>query len=210
MLVHPGRDPEPPEQIVMKRLRDQLGRRVYPVHRLDRPTSGVLLLALDKKTAAAAQQAFETRRVEKRYHAVVVGEVPDHWECETPLRRNPEDDLLPARTSFRRLTVRERGSFSSDPELMLSLIEAIPATGRFHQIRRHLLDRGQSIVGDYRYAGIETSDRLGATLGTGTRMLLQAKCLELTHPRTGEPLRIEAPVDPEFAKCFPALQTSGM
>ena len=198
MIVHPGREPEGPEWIAMKRLRDQLGRPVFPAHRLDRPTSGVLLFALDKQTAGLAQQAFELRNVRKIYHAVVCGTAPQEWLCETPLRTHPEDAPLAARTAFRRL---DGASVSG---LTLSLLEAVPATGRFHQIRRHLLEAGFPIVGDFRYAGQDRSHELGAILGTGTRMLLQSKSLELQHPKTGEPLRIEAPADADFGRCFPA------
>ena len=205
MIVHPGREAEGAEWIAMKRLRDQLGRRVYPVHRLDRPTSGVLLFALDKQTAGLAQQAFERRNVEKIYHAIVCGVSPQAWVCETPLRADPEGGLLDARTSFKRLAVSPEAFFCSDPSLRLTLLEASPATGRFHQIRRHLLEAGMPVAGDFRYAGQEGSHALGAVLGTGTRMLLKAKCLELRHPYTGLAMRIEAPVDVDFLKCFPGL-----
>ncbi len=203
MIVHPGREPEGPEWIAMKRLRDQIGRRVYPVHRIDRPTTGVLLMALDKKTAGIAQQAFELRRVMKIYHAVVSGVAPEAWTCEIPLQANADDPLLDARTSFERLAISPEACFSGDPSLRLCLVKAIPDTGRYHQIRRHLQLAGLPIIGDFRYAGQETSFRHGEILGTGTRMLLQAKSLELPHPRTGEPLHIKAPMDPEFHKCFP-------
>lgn len=203
MIVHPGREPVETEWIAMKRLRDQLGQRVFPSHRLDRPTSGVLLFALDKATAALAQQAFERRNVVKTYHAIVCGIVPKRWICETPLGTDSMHEKLPATTSFERLTVRPAGSFSADPTLVLSLLKATPATGRFHQIRSHLLEAGFPIVGDFRYAGMDRSHELGEVLGTGTRMLLQSKALKLDHPHTGFPLRIEAPMDPDFAKCFP-------
>ena len=202
MIVHPGREPEQIEWVAMKRLRDQLGKRVFPSHRLDRPTSGVLLFALNKATAARAQQAFEQRKVVKTYHAIVSGNVPDRWVCETPLRTNPEDEPLPAKTSFERLSVSEAGFFGSDPTLVLSLLKITPETGRFHQIRRHLLEAGHPVVGDFRYAGMDRSFKLGEVLSIGTRMLLQAKVLELDHPETGERLKIEAPLDPEFPKCF--------
>lgn len=203
MLVHPGREPEGPEWIAMKRLRDQLDQQVFPVHRLDRPTSGVLLFALDKQTAGLAQQAFELRIVRKTYHAIVCGIAPQEWTCETPLRKNPEDAMLPAKTAFERLRIAPESSFPRDPTLSLSLLKATPLTGRFHQIRRHLLEASMPIVGDFRYAGEERSFALGEILGTGTRMLLHAKVLELWHPRTGDPLRIEAPLDEMFCRCFP-------
>ncbi|MEO8617020.1 MAG: pseudouridine synthase [Luteolibacter sp.] len=205
MIVHPGRDAEGPEWIAMKRLRDQLGRRVFPVHRLDRPTSGVLLFALDKQTAALAQQAFELRKVVKTYHAIVCGSAPERWICETPLRCQHGDALLAAETSFERLSVTSGSFISADPALSLSLLKVSPATGRFHQIRRHLLEAGFPIVGDFRYAGMERSHALGGMLGTGTRMLLQSKVLELRHPLTGTLLKIVAPPDPDFARCFPGI-----
>ena len=203
MIVHPGREPEGPEWIAMKRLRDQLGRQVFPVHRLDRPTSGVLLFALDQQTACLAQQAFELREVVKTYHAIVCGIAPQAWVCETPLRTNPEEDALPAQTWFERLAIAPESTFPNDPTLSLSLLKATPRTGRFHQIRRHLLEAGLPIVGDFRYAGQDRSFQLGEIVGTGTRMLLQAKVLELQHPRTGVRLRIEAPADVDFCRCFP-------
>ncbi len=205
MIVHPGHTPEGPEWIAMKRLRDQLGRQVFPAHRLDRPTSGVLLFALDKRTAGLMQQAFELREIQKTYYAIVCGTPPQEWICDTPLRQADDSDLLPAQTSFQCLMTRPEESFSADPTLRLTLLMATPVTGRFHQIRRHLLDAGFPIVGDFRYAGLERSFELGRILGTGTRMLLQSKVLEFQHPRTAERLRIEAPVDLDFSKCFPSL-----
>jgi tRNA pseudouridine65 synthase len=202
MIVHPGREPEGPEWIAMKRLRDELGQPVYPIHRLDRPTSGVLLFALDRATSTRVQQAFELRQVEKSYLAVVCGVTEADWCCEIPLRKSPEEPELAARTAFQRLAVAE--GFAGDPELRLSLLRADPFTGRFHQIRRHLQQAGFPIVGDYRYAGRERSDELGAVLGTGTRMLLQAKSLRLVHPWQGGPLEIVAPPDEDFGRCFPS------
>lgn len=205
MIVHPGREPESAEWIAMKRLRDQLGQRVFPVHRLDRPTSGVLLFALDQNSAAQAQQAFERREVKKTYHAIVCGIAPERWCCELPLQTTPDGPYLAALTSFERLEISPESAFLSDPALRLSLIAAQPETGRFHQIRRHLLAAGYPIVGDFRYAGQDLCFELGEKLGTGTRMLLQAKTLELRHPHTGAPLRITAPADPSFLRCFPTL-----
>ena len=205
MIVHPGRDEDAPEWIAMKRVRDELGRPVQVLHRLDRPTSGVLIFALDKKTCGIVQQDFEKRRVEKTYLAVVCGITAEQWLCETPLQKSPEEPALPARTHFERVAIAPPSSFAADPALSLSLLRVSPTTGRFHQIRRHLLQADLPIVGDYRYAGRDRSDELGATLGTGTRMLLQAKELRLSHPYTGQPLHIAAPMDADICRCFPEL-----
>lgn len=190
----------------MKRVRDLLGRPVHTVHRLDRPTSGVLLFALDLDSCARVQQFFEKRLVEKTYLAVVEGIAPERWTCETPLQRVPEEPAQPAKTDFERLAIVPAGSFERLPELSLSLLKVVPQTGRFHQIRRHLLEAGHPIVGDFRYAGADRSFELGEVLGTGTRMLLQAKSLILPHPHTGEAFEITAPADADFLRCFPTLE----
>ena len=205
MIVHPGREAEGPEWIAMKRVRDELGQEVQVVHRLDRPTSGVLLFARDKATCAIIQQTFEQRRVKKTYLAVVEGETSLGWRCDTPLRKAPEEPLVNAETEFERLLHAAKGSFAGMPSLELSLLEARPHTGRFHQIRRHLDLAGHPITGDYRYAGADRCNEVGEALGTGTRMLLQAKSLELAHPYSGAMLRIEAPPDEDFCRCFPEL-----
>lgn len=201
MMVHPTGSPIVEEPSAMKRLRDQLGQRVFPVHRLDRPTSGVLLFALDKRSAGIVQQAFETREVFKTYLAIVCGEVPETWICDSPLATESGDKSLPAQTFFDQLA-----SIVTESELVLSLVKAVPKTGRFHQIRRHLLEAGHPIVGDFRYAGMDESFRLGKILGTGTRMLLQALILETVHPQTGAPLVIRSRMDQHFERLFPKIQ----
>jgi len=201
MIVHPGRDAEGPEWIAMKRVRDALEQEIYVVHRLDRPTSGVLLFARDRETCSVVQQFFETRRVRKTYLAVAEGLTPLQWQSDEPLRKAPEEPLLPAQTAFERLMHMQAGKRGVE----ISLLEARPHTGRFHQIRRHLELAGHPIVGDFRYAGVDRCHELGELFGTGTRMLLQAKVLELAHPYTGLPLRIEAPADEDICRCFPEL-----
>lgn len=205
MIVHPGRDEESPDWIAMKRVRDLLDQQVYVLHRLDRPTSGVLIFARDRKTCGLVQQEFEQRRVKKTYLAVVCGITPDQWVCDTPLQKNPEEAALSALTHFETVMSAREGSFPADPRLSLSLLKVTPTTGRYHQIRRHLLERDLPIVGDYRYAGYDRSEELGSILGTGSRMLLQAKTLQVKHPYTGELLHIEAPADADFCRCFPEL-----
>lgn len=208
MLVHPGRDKEDSSQVAMKRVRDLLGCHVFPVHRLDRPTSGVLLFALESGVCARIQHDFETRKIAKRYLAVVEGCTPPAWMCDTPLSREDREAAKPASTAFQRIGHRAAGDFPALPDLELSLVEAKPTTGRFHQIRRHLQEAGHPICGDFRYAGVERSLEVGDALSTGTRMLLHAESLIFTHPLSGTPISITAPPDEDFARCFPALGDS--
>ena len=203
-LVHPADVPQDGDQVTMKILRDQIGQHVYTIHRLDRPTTGVLLFAKDQAVAKPLHKALEKHEFTKTYYAVVHGESPiEPWESHEPLQKDEKAPFKDAHTSFRLLVNRAHPSLKSLETSTLSLIEAIPHTGRYHQIRRHLQLAGTPITGDYRYAGIEASDALGKLLGTETRMLLQAKKLEITHPITLEKLTITAPLDPYISKCFP-------
>lgn len=196
-LVHPADLPHPGDEVTLKILRDQIGatpEQLHLIHRLDRPTTGVLLFGRDKQSARRLRAAFDKREISKTYHAIIVGHpAQDTWTCDEPLQKDESSPLKSASTSFRVLARLAEN---------LAHVEARPHTGRFHQIRRHLLHTGHPIVGDYRYLGIETCDTLGARLGIGTRMLLQAKVLELQHPGTGEPLTITAPTDSLFTRLF--------
>ena len=194
-MVTPPANKKPDDQITMKILRDQIGSRVHPIHRLDRPTSGVLLFSTNKDAARKLHAAFENHEVTKTYWAIVSGQ--PSWKKRTshePLKKDDSLKSLPAQTEFRVIELLNHN---------LSLIEAKPKTGRFHQIRRHLLHLGHPIVGDYRYAGIDRSNQLGNLLHTGTRMLLQSVSLQLQHPATNAELTIEAPTDPLIQKLRP-------
>jgi tRNA pseudouridine65 synthase len=205
-LVHPADVPQEDDQVTMKILRDQIGKLVYNIHRIDRPTTGVLLFGIDRNAARSLHRALERHEIEKTYWAVVSGQAPSEpWECKEPSRKADDAPLREAHTSFNTRGHTTLDCLQDAENPTLSLIEARPHTGRFHQIRRHLLHQGLPIVGDYRYAGIEESNLLGSLLGTGTRMLLQSKSLSFTHPVTKEETFIQAPVDPNFLKCFPKL-----
>ncbi len=197
-LVHPADNPQEGDQVTMKILRDQLGKLVYNVHRLDRPTTGVLLFGIDNVVAKHLHRALERHEIKKTYLAISQGTPEqDQWQCHEPIQKDPDQPIREAHTSFRVLKK------STIQKTHLTLIEATPHTGRFHQIRRHLLHAGLPITGDYRYSGIEKSNHLGEILGTGSRMLLQARAIAFDHPITGDPIHIQAPPDPQFTRCFP-------
>lgn len=205
-LVHPADHPQEGDMVTMKILRDQLGQRVYNIHRIDRPTTGVLLFGTDRNAARALHRALERHQLRKTYWAVSHGLAPESpWQCREPLQKSESATPQEAHTSFQRLDFRTPDCLRSVAPPHLSLIEATPHTGRFHQIRKHLLHAGLPIVGDYRYAGVERSDTLGSLLHTGTRMLLQSRQLTFTHPVTGKNTTIKAPADPSFKACFPRL-----
>lgn len=187
-LVHPADHPQPDDEVTMKILRDQLGQNVEVIHRLDRPTTGVLVFGICKQASKKLRRSFEEQNVKKTYLAMIFGCLdPLEWTCDEPLQKDENSPPKSASTKFTRVL-----EFGHD----FSLIEAQPSTGRFHQIRRHLLHAGHPIVGDYRYAGIERCEAAAKQLGIGTRMLLQAARIEFPHPVSDAPVKIEAPIDP--------------
>lgn len=202
-LVHPANHPKEGDLVTMKILRDQIDCRVYNIHRIDRPTTGVLLFATCRDAAKALHRALRQHEMAKTYWAVCQGEVSDKpWECHQGIQKEDDQPIRDAHTSFQRLATVRPSSLANESPCSISLIEARPHTGRYHQIRRHLLYINKPIIGDFRYAGIETSHHLGQLLGTGTRMLLQSKSLRFDHPVTNEQLTISCPPDPLIATLF--------
>jgi tRNA pseudouridine65 synthase len=180
----------------LQRLRDQLGRWVYPVHRLDRGTSGVLLFALDAQTAAALGERLARREVDKRYLAVVRGFAPSQAQIDRALRETPQGPAQPARTDLRRLAeVQLPIPVGRYPTARYSLVELVPRSGRSHQLRKHMAHLRHPIVGDVRH-GDGRHNRLFREHFDARRLLLHAHRVTLDHPGTGRPLCIEAPLDP--------------
>ena len=183
-------------------LRDQLGgRHVYPVHRLDKGTSGVLVFALSSSDAAAVAGQFAAHTIGKRYLAVVRGWPPEAGAIEHPLTHETKDPQ-PALTRFRTLE-RITLPLQADryPESRYALVEACPETGRTHQIRRHLKHLGHPIVGDTTH-GVGAHNRLWRSAFGCHRMLLACTGLELVHPRSGALLMLEAAAAESFAMAW--------
>ena len=184
----------------------QLGRKVFLAHRLDRETSGALVLALDPDCARSLYEQFVGRSVRKEYLAVVRGAVS--WKkkvLDAPL--GPEGGEIRVRQAVGKgaSAVTEFTRLSTDGRL--SLVSAKPRTGRLHQIRAHLAHLGHPVVGDKLYIGEGEAymkavrreiapDDLTA-LGAD-RQLLHAWRLEFDHPQDGRRLRLEAPVPADF------------
>lgn len=186
-LVHPAETPHPDDEVTLKLLRDQVGQQLHAIHRLDRPTCGVLLFAKGRTAARALSRAFERHQVSKVYWAVVNGHpAGSPWLCEEPLQKDPASNPQTAVTEFQVL---------AHLDSKLSLLEARPRTGRYHQIRRHLLHCGHGIVGDYRYLSYQHCEEQREKFDIGTRMLLQSKSLTFPHPISKEALTVTAPTD---------------
>lgn len=208
LLVHRSALAAGESQFALQWLRDHLGRAVYPVHRLDRGTSGVLLMALDPDTARALARQFEAHAVRKTYLALVRGWPAACGEVDHPLRRLDDGAPLtdrgrspaaqPALTRYWRLARLECASpLPPHPTARYALMAVKPHTGRQHQIRRHFKHLSHPLIGDATYGKGDHNRWWAARLGVA-RLWLHAARLALTHPASGEPLALHAPAGPPW------------
>lgn len=206
LLVHRTQLDAQEEEAALQQLRDQLGRPVWPVHRLDKGTSGVLLFALDAETASAMGQAFERGEPKKRYLALVRGwPAAESGSVGHPLARDPElpsagQPMLDALTHWRCLA-RAEWPLQTDarfPSSRFALMELRPETGRRHQIRRHLKHIAHPIIGDATHGKGPLNRAVAAHLGL-QRLWLHAAELQIRHPGNGEALVMSASPGAEWS-----------
>lgn len=202
LTVHDSRLARGETEFLVDRLRVQLGRRVFPAHRLDRATSGCLLLAFDGATAAALGEQLMSRTVGKQYLAVCRGWPEEAFTVDHPLDGGPGKKLKkPALTRFERVATAELEMPSAGfATSRYALLRAMPETGRFRQIRRHLKHASHHLIGDTSH-GDGRHNRNFRMLGIH-RMLLHASRLEFEHPGNGRRLAVTAPPDPEFTRAL--------
>jgi len=185
----------------------EAGPRERPgiVHRLDRDTTGVLLIAKDERTHAQLSERFARREVRKTYLAVALGTPPAEQRLETPYGRDPRDRkkfssrLTHGKVAVTRFRVNRRLPGAAQLEVEIE-------TGRTHQIRVHLADLGHPLIGDLTYGG----RRLARAVARHDalrfpRPALHAARLELPHPASGDPLVLEAPVPDDLTTLLSRL-----
>jgi len=210
LLVHRSAVDRHATEFALQMARDLVGRHLFPVHRLDRPTSGVLLFASTPEVAALLAAAFAAGEVGKRYLAVVRGVPPsailvDHSLAEerdrmTDRLARQESPLRRAVTAFRCLAVAEVPvSDGRHPTSRYTLVEARPQTGRKHQIRRHCKHLSHPVIGDTTW-GDGRHNRIFRERFACSRLLLHAVELTLFHPVRGERLTITVMPDGEFRR----------
>ena len=218
LLVHRSPIDRHETRFALQLVRDQIGQRVYPVHRLDKPTSGLLLFALSPELAKRVSQQFSERATEKQYLAIVRG-VPEAQGCIDHALAEQLDKLAdadaikalaaageashekaaqPAITHYRRLATVELpfavGRYATS---RYSLVALEPKTGRKHQLRRHMKHVFHPIIGDTTH-GEGRHNRFFRQQYGCHRLLLAATSLQLNHPITGEVLTLRADPGPEF------------
>ncbi len=175
-----------------------LGARVFPVHRLDRATSGVLLMALDADSARLLHEQFEAGGADKHYHALVRGQPPDAGTIDHPIPRKEGGPRVPAVTEYRTLTRFSR----------VSWVLARPRTGRLHQVRRHLKHLGHPLIGDVNYGRGELNRLFRAEYDLH-RLALHAASLTVLHPTTGLPTTIASPLPTDLQATLERLAAEG-
>jgi tRNA pseudouridine65 synthase len=215
MLVHKSPIDKRETRYAMRLLRNQIGQWVYPVHRLDKPTSGLLLFALDSEIAQKLGEQFESRSVSKTYIAIVRGFAPASTEIDYALKeiaafksdQSKADEKAPksAFTKLRRLKQYELpfsdGRFDSS---RYSLVELEPKTGRKHQLRRHMKHISHPIIGDVKY-GKGNHNRLFKEHLGSERLLLAAQRLSIMHPVTDKVLELDCPLENSFSTTLEKL-----
>lgn len=181
------------DDALLQRVRDEINAYVYPVNRLDRGASGIVLFALDRDAARAFAAAWDT--AEKTYLALTRGH-PGEILIDHPIPRAPGSPRVPAATAVRCLETFGR----------YALVEARPRTGRLHQIRRHLKHVSCPIIGDVRY-GKGEHNRIFRTQHALHRLALHATALTTTHPDGGT-LRVTCPLPPDLAAALASCRAA--
>ena len=179
------------------------------MHRLDKGTCGVLLMALHKQAAQALAASFAAHETRKEYRALVRGWLPETLEVDHPLKPDDAPEDAPVQEAHTRLRCLARLSWPESwdgrhPETRISLVEALPTTGRRHQIRRHLKHVAHPIIGDATH-GKGPHNRLIASHFDCHRLLLACTRMQLKHPHSGQELRLEAALDGDFARLLARL-----
>lgn len=212
-FVHMPEDPGQrrfvdPNKVVLSHLRRQLGQYLYPVHRLDVATSGVLIFALSKECARTYCDLQAQGRIEKTYELICRGWTEDQFQVNLPLELDSTQVPVQSQTDF-----ENRARFEVDsvpggkyPRSRYALLRAFPRTGRFHQIRRHLNRISRPIIGDNDHGDSRHNRYFRESFG------IQGLCLravELTiHFNNRTPLTIQAPTTPKWQKIYKLIQAT--
>ena len=218
LLVHRSMIDRHETRFAVQLLRDQLGQKVFPVHRLDKPTSGILLFALDSTTARQLNEQFTERATHKTYQALVRGYTAPEGIIDYALQEQLDtiadalaDQDKPAQsaiTHYRLLETFELPfALGQHNTSRYSLIELTPHTGRKHQLRRHMKHIFHPIVGDTTH-GDGKHNRLFREQFNCQRLMLHASQLELQHPHSGATLALNAPPDEDFLRVVQAVRAS--
>lgn len=219
-LVHRSWLDRKEKVVVMQTVRDMIGQHVFTVHRLDRPTSGVLLMALSSDVARTLSVQFEQHQVKKSYLAVTRGYLEGEGVVDYDLTQeldkiadkfaDPDKAPQPAVSHYQGLAQVEMPvAIGRYPTSRYSLMALSPLSGRKHQLRRHMSHLRHPIIGDTTHGDLRHNRRFAETFDC-SRLLLHASRVEFNHPVTGEPLTIDARVDNSWQNLMGTFGWNGL
>ncbi len=195
---------------LLQQLRDQINQQVYPVHRLDRPTSGVVLFALHSDSAAKICNMFRLQNIKKTYIALVRGFTDSENTIDYALKNEDKNIIQLAVTDYSLIkSVEINIPVGPYERSRYSLIKTMPRTGRKHQIRRHMAHIRHPIIGDVNH-GDGHHNKMFRTEFNINRLLLMAYKIEFSHPYSQKSIIINAPIDPELKDLFTKLFDSNI
>lgn len=200
LLVHKSPIDRHETRFALQLLRDQIGQHVFPVHRLDKPTSGALLFAKSSEAAAAMGQSFAKPETEKHYLAIVRGYTPTFQDIQHPVKavkdKRLKQTIKDGHSILQRLATAElpKSVDGKYPNARYSLVNMQAVTGRRHQLRYHLKHIAHPIIGDAKY-GKSLHNRFFETEFANNRLLLHAAKLQFLEPYTGELIICKAALD---------------
>lgn len=215
LLVHKSPIDKQETQFALQQVRDQIGQYVYPIHRLDKPTSGVLLFALSAHMAQTMSLLFRSSQIHKEYMAIVRGFTEDETMIDYPLKqmldtkaqkkKGLRKEIQEAQTKLLRLaTVELPFPISRYPVARYSLVKLFPKTGRKHQLRRHMKHIFHPIVGDTKH-GRGEHNTLFREKYECHRLLLHANRISFVHPISKQHLVLNAGLDPTWERVCKCL-----
>lgn len=218
LLVHRSPIDRHETRFAIQILRDQIGQYVYPLHRLDKPTSGVLFFALDKESANLASEQFKNHSIQKTYIALVRGYTDDEGVIDYALKEKldkiadkdaqKDKDAQEAITHYKTLAKVELDfSVGRYDKVRYSIVELKPKTGRKHQIRRHMKHISHHLLGDTKYGRGEHNKLIRKEFDC-QRMLLHASELKIYHPYLDKDIVIKAGMDETFERMCALFKTS--
>ncbi|WP_299074145.1 tRNA pseudouridine(65) synthase TruC [uncultured Paraglaciecola sp.] len=218
LLVHRSLLDKHETQFALQLLRDQIGQHVFPVHRLDRPTSGVLVFALSADIAKRLGEQFALQTIEKTYLAVVRGHIKEVGEIDYALKEKldkiadkmakQDKPAQPALTHFQRLEKFELPfAVSRYPSARYSLVQLSPKTGRKHQLRRHLAHINHPIVGDTTHGDGKHNTFIRQQFSF-SQLALTCKSMVLSHPVSGASLTLRSDLDKNMTELLEKWQVS--
>lgn len=218
LLVHRSMLDKHETEFAMQKVRDQIGQKVFPVHRLDRPTSGVLVFALSADMARELNEQFFAQTIDKTYLAIVRGHIAESGKIDYALKEKldkiadkmAKKDKEPqsAVTYFQRLAMVELPfAVSRYPSARYSLVKLMPKTGRKHQLRRHLAHINHPIVGDTTHGDGKHNAFIRQKFGF-KQLGLTCASMKIQHPITQQDLLISSPLDKNMAELLEKWQFS--